>query len=196
MNATEFFNQTLERARYVLSKAKNMTPEVALAADMFCDCLESGGKIMVCGNGGSAAESSHFATELLCRLKEDRRSLPALALTGDGAFLTATANDYGFDHVFSRQIEGLGNEGDTLAVFSTSGNSPNVILALEAARLKNVRSVAFLGASGGRCAELADVSLLVPSSSTARIQELHLLLIHVLCGLIENRLTQLPLELS
>jgi phosphoheptose isomerase len=152
------------------------------------DALLSGRKILACGNGGSAADSSHFATELACRFVDDRRPYPAISLTGDGGLLTATANDYSFDELFARQIIAFGQPGDVLVALSTSGKSPNVRRALEVARETGLKSIALLGRDGGVCQDLASVTLTVPHSVTARIQEAHKVIIHIICELIEPAL--------
>lgn len=180
------FQSHLDRSIAALEAVRSMENEVARAAHTMASCLHSGGRILSCGNGGSAAESAHFSTELLCRLDGDRPPLAALNLTADGSFLTATANDYQFDEVFARQIDGLGRPGDVLMAITTSGNSPNVVRALERARARGLRSVALLGRNGGLAASLADVPLIVPDHATAHIQEAHLVLIHILCAQIES----------
>lgn len=158
------------------------------ACGVMADALRAGRKVLACGNGGSAADSGHFTTELLCRFIKDRASLPAISLAQDGGFLTAMGNDYGFDHVFSRQVEGLGREGDVLVALTTSGNSRNVELALRAAAAKGLRTVALLGRTGGACQGLAEVEFIVPGPETARIQEAHKVLLHAFCAGIEARL--------
>lgn len=167
---------------------RELESEVILAAKLMADALRCGCKIMTCGNGGSAAESAHFATELLCRLKEDRPALAAINLTADGSFMTATANDYGFNYVFARQVEGLGRKGDVLLAITTSGNSPNIIAAMEAARARGVYVIGMLGGTGGKANALCEVSLVVPVPLTMHIQEAHLVLVHVLCAMIEQDL--------
>jgi D-sedoheptulose 7-phosphate isomerase len=162
--------------------------EFEAACDVLAGALKAGKKVLACGNGGSASDSGHFTTELLCRFISDRPALPAISLAQDGGFLTATGNDYGFDQVFSRQVEGLGCEGDVLVAFSTSGNSPNVRSAIEAARAKGMKSIALLGRGGGSCRGLADVEIVVEAKETARIQEAHKVLLHALCAGIERRL--------
>ena len=162
--------------------------EFEAACDVLAGALKSGKKILACGNGGSAADSGHFTTELLCRFIKDRQSLPAISLAQDGGFLTATGNDYGFQFIFSRQIEGLGCEGDVLVAFSTSGNSGNVIEALAAARAKGMKSIALLGRDGGSCRGRADIEIVVAVNETARIQEAHKVLLHAMCAGIERRL--------
>ena len=150
--------------------------------------IGSGGKILIAGNGGSAADASHFAGEMIVRLSSDknRQSLPALALSVDPSVLTACANDYGFDNIFSRQVEGLGNKGDMLFVMSTSGNSPNIIKAVQVAESKNMITVGLLGGTGGKLAGMVDRAIVIPHSSTQRIQEEHIFIIHLLVGLVES----------
>jgi phosphoheptose isomerase len=166
-----------------------LAPAIAQAAALIIDTLRRGGKILSCGNGGSAADAQHFSSELLGRFETERASLPAVALTTDTSTLTAVANDYGFEQVFARQVGGLGVAGDLLLAISTSGNSGNVIAAMRAARQKDMRIVTLTGRDGGKmAAELGprDIELRVPSERTARIQEVHLLIIHGLCDLIEE----------
>lgn len=148
--------------------------------------LDSGGKIMFCGNGGSAADSQHLATELTVRFERDRDPFAAIALSTDSSALTAAGNDLGFDQVFSRQVRALGRPGDVLVVFSTSGNSVNVIRAAEEARRMGIHVAFFGGGDGGRVKSYADSMILAPSGSTARIQECHILLGHIVCSLLEE----------
>ncbi len=150
--------------------------------------LKSGGKILFFGNGGSAADAQHLATELVVRFHDNRPSIPALALTTDTSALTAIGNDFGFIDLFSRQVEGLGQKGDVAIGISTSGNSGNVLKALEVAKEKGIVTVGFGGGTGGKMVPLCDISLIVPSKTTARIQECHILLGHMLCAEIETRL--------
>ncbi len=157
-------------------------------AVIFADTLKSGNTIFWCGNGGSASESSHLATELVGRFKENRISLPSLSLNADTTAITCIANDFGYDEIFARQVQGLSKPGDLLVVLSTSGNSRNVVRALEQAKSSNIRSIALLGKGGGAALELADIAILVPGSETARIQEVHLLIGHTLCELAETAL--------
>ena len=188
------FSSTLEQAIYgsieTLQSLKKIEPEIARAAEMIEQCLRAGNKLLVCGNGGSASDAAHFATELVVRFAKDRRAYPAVCLTGDGGLLTAAANDYGFDEIFARQVAAFGLEGDVLIVLTTSGKSRNVQRALEEAKSRKLKTVAFLGRDGGSTIGLADVDLLVGSDSTARIQEAHKLLLHVLCETVESRLAQ------
>lgn len=159
-------------------------------AETISGVIGGGGKIMICGNGGSAADSSHMAAEMLVRLTSERtrQALPAIALNIDTAVLTACSNDFGFEQVFARQIQGLGRKGDMLLLISTSGNSPNLIRAAETAREMGILTAALLGHNGGRLAMLADKKLVVPHSSVQRIQEEQIFLIHVLVELIESDL--------
>lgn len=184
----DVFTRLLEDSLAAISGLRALRPLALQAAEMMTRALRDGNKILTCGNGGSAAESAHLATELLCRLEKDRRSLPAVNLAADAAFLTATANDYTFDEVFARQVTGLGKPGDVLVAFTTSGNSKNVLRALEAAKEAGVRSVALLGRDGGKAAALADVALIVPARATMHIQEGHQVLLHILCAEIEAAL--------
>ncbi|MBR0649979.1 D-sedoheptulose 7-phosphate isomerase [Roseomonas terrae] len=157
----------------------------ARAVDACIAALRTGGKIMLCGNGGSAADAQHWAGELVSRFCYDRPGLPAIALTTDSSILTAIGNDYGNDRLFARQVEALGTRGDVLIAISTSGNSPNVLAALEAARAKDIATVGFTGRDGGRMPALSDICIQIPSGSTPRIQEGHEVLGHALCAMIE-----------
>ncbi|MFT4637996.1 MAG: D-sedoheptulose 7-phosphate isomerase [Verrucomicrobiales bacterium] len=187
--------EQVEASIACLEASKSIAPQIAKAADLLASVLRDGGHLFACGNGGSAADASHFTTELLCRLKDDRAPLAAMALTADSSFLTATANDYGYEDVFSRQVQGLGRPGDVLVAISTSGNSPNVEKALLAAKESKMLTVSLLGKDGGSCAGLAEIDLIVPSQSTARIQETHQVIIHTLCLLIEHQLFDMPASL-
>lgn len=180
--AFEEHSQALAATRQVCPQALNLLAAAAV------ECLAAGGKILFFGNGGSAADSQHLAAELTIRLVRNRRALAAIALTTDSSALTACANDYGFEQIFARQLEALGRPGDLAIGFSTSGNSPNVVAALERARHLGIRRAAFTGFSGGRLAELVEILVAVPSVSSARIQEMHILLGHILCTEIEQRL--------
>jgi D-sedoheptulose 7-phosphate isomerase len=159
------------------------------AADLIEQCLRAGNKLLVCGNGGSAADASHFATEIVVRFAKDRRAYPAICLASDSGLLTAAGNDYGFDEIFARQVAALAQPGDVLICLTTSGKSKNVLRALEDAKARELKTIAFLGRDGGSTIGIADVDLLVRGNSTARIQEAHQLLLHVLCETIESRLT-------
>jgi D-inositol-3-phosphate glycosyltransferase len=161
---------------------------IAEAADVVAECFAAGGKMLVCGNGGSAAQAQHLAGELVGRFRlSERRALPVVALTADSTVVTAWANDAGYDDVFARQVEALGRTGDVLVALSTSGRSPNVLRALQAARRQGVRAIGLLGRDGGRAQALVDVAITVPSQDTQRIQEMHLVAVHLLCELVESR---------
>ncbi|PYS48554.1 MAG: phosphoheptose isomerase [Acidobacteria bacterium] len=160
--------------------------DVERAAQMIADCFRAGGKLLLFGNGGSAADAQHIAGEFINRfLPQDRRALPAIALTTDGGVLTCIANDTGFENVFARQIEALGVRGDVCLAITTSGTSQNVIKAIEQARALEMKVIGLLGRDGGRCAELCDLALVVPSHDTQRVQETHNLIGHILCELVE-----------
>jgi D-sedoheptulose 7-phosphate isomerase len=161
---------------------------VVRAADMMLAAFDAGAKVLIFGNGGSAADAQHFACELVGRFLRERRALPALALTADTAQLTAIANDYGFDRVFVRQIEAHGRPGDVAVGISTSGGSANVLAALQYAKVRGLRTVAFTGGTGGPIGAAADVHVNVPHDLTPRIQEVHRTLIHAVCDLIEQQI--------
>jgi phosphoheptose isomerase len=171
-----------------LESLKNFEREVSRAADLIEQCLRAGNKLLVCGNGGSAADASHFATELVVRFAKDRRAFPAICLASDSGILTAAGNDYGFDEIFARQVSAFGVPGDVLICLTTSGKSKNVMRALQEAKEHQMKTIAFLGRDGGSTVGIADLDLLVKSDSTARVQEAHQLLLHVLCEIIESRL--------
>ena len=162
-----------------------LEPAITGAGDLILETLRGGGKLLVAGNGGSAAEAGHFATELTGRYQRNRRALPALALSADGSLLTCVGNDFGFEEVFARQVAGLGRPGDLLVVLSSSGNSPNLLAALAEARRGGLRSLALLGRGGGRARGVADCELIVPGESGAAAQEAHLFLIHHFCERID-----------
>ncbi len=165
-----------------------LAAHVARAVRRLDEALGAGRKVLVCGNGGSAAECQHFAAELTGRFRRERQALPALALTVDTSALTAIGNDYGFDRVFARQVEAYGQPGDVLLALSTSGRSANVVAAAEAARARGVAVVALTGADPGPLGAAADEVLAVPEADTARVQEVHLTLLHVMCDEIERAL--------
>lgn len=159
--------------------------KVVQAATTCSEAIRRGGKVMFCGNGGSAADSQHLAAELVGKLQFNRPAMPGLALTVDSSALTAIGNDFGYEHVFARQLAGLGASGDVLIGISTSGRSKNIVLAMEAARSKGIATIAMTGASRAPMADLADIWIAVPHLETQKIQEAHIMLGHILCGLIE-----------
>ena len=183
--------EAIEAATQTLGALSGLEPQLAQAADVVDQCLRAGNKLLVCGNGGSAADASHLATELVVRFAKDRRALPAICLTSDSGILTAAGNDYGFDEIFARQVAAFGIAGDVLICLTTSGKSKNLIRALEEAKARELKTIAFLGRDGGSTIGIADIDLLVKSDSTARVQEAHQLLLHVLCEIIEARLEKL-----
>jgi D-inositol-3-phosphate glycosyltransferase len=175
--------ETVERSRRKIRLA------ILDSAQAIYRSIARGGKVLVCGNGGSAAEAQHFTAELVGRFEADgRRALPAIALTADTSFLTAWANDFSFDEVFARQVEGYGQPGDVLVVISSSGQSANLVKALRTARRREMFCIGLLGKEGGAASELTDVNIIVPSNETSRIQEVQLLVLHVLSHLIEQQI--------
>ena len=162
--------------------------DILSAVDLLVKAFKDGKKLLLCGNGGSAADCQHIATELMIRLSRDikRPALPAIALTTDTSNLTAGGNDIGFENVFARSIEGLGNEGDVLLAISTSGNSPNIIKAVEMAKVKKLKVISFLGGTGGKLKDIVHLPIIIPSSNVQRIQEGHITIAHIICELVEN----------
>jgi D-sedoheptulose 7-phosphate isomerase len=178
-------------AQLKLDAVDALAPEIARAATLLTECLLADGKILACGNGGSAGDAQHFAAEMVGRFERERPELPAISLSTDTSILTAVANDYSFEQVFAKQVRALGSERDVLLAISTSGNSGNVIAAIDAARERGMRVVALTGKGGGRIGDMlseGDSHLCVPHDRTARIQEVHLLMIHCLCDAIDNAL--------
>lgn len=185
---SDYLNADLSEHLTVMSGMYPLLPDLVRAAQLVASCLGSGGKLMLCGNGGSAADCQHLAAEFVGRFLHARKALSALALTTDSSALTCIGNDYGFGAVFERQVQGLGRAGDVLVGMSTSGDSENVVRALAAARSMGMFTVGFLGRGGGACLPLCNIALVVPSESTARIQEAHGFLGHVLCTEVETLL--------
>ena len=177
-------HQTLDR----MVRDELLIAKLEEIAKVSITCLKNGGKILLAGNGGSAADAQHIAGELVSRFEFDRPGLPAIALTTDTSILTAIGNDYGYEKLFARQVQALGNKGDVFIGYSTSGKSKNILNALEESRRKGLICVGFSGNTGGLLPELCDYLLLIPVQTTPRIQEGHLMLGHILCGLIENAL--------
>ena len=182
------FQSSLKEALETLETLRDLETDFLQAVETVHQCLRNGGKLLICGNGGSAADSAHIATEFTCRFKEDRRPYPAMALSTDGGLLTAIGNDYEFQEIFSRQVWAFAKPGDVLIALSTSGKSRNVLSAIEEARRRQMKSIALLGKGGGFTAGAADIDLIVNSGSTARIQEAHKFLLHVLCEIVESAL--------
>jgi len=180
--------QFFDSADVKYAAAEVLTRPVGDAAQILLNCITSGGKVLACGNGGSAGDAQHFAAELVGRFERERPGLPAISLATDTSILTAVGNDYGYEHVFSKQVQALGQPGDVLLAISTSGNSGNVIAAIEAAHEKDMTVIALTGKGGGRIGTLLageDIHICVPHDRTARIQEIHLLVIHCLCDAID-----------
>lgn len=190
-NRKKFIEESLNEsaATKKLMLEKNFD-ELNEAADVLIGVIKTGRKIMFIGNGGSAADSQHLATEFLIRLSHDldRPSIPAIALTTDTSMLTAGGNDIGFENVFARNVEGLGNEGDALVCISTSGNSPNILKAVEKAKHKKIITIGFLGKDGGKLINECDYKILIPSYNTQRIQEGHITAGHIICEIVEREL--------
>lgn len=189
-NSSKILKRAIVAANQTLQSLLDLDAQVAKAADLIEESLRAGNKLLVCGNGGSAADASHFATEFVVRFTKDRPAYPAICLSGDGGLLTAAGNDYGFDEIFARQVAAFGLPGDVLICLTTSGKSRNVERALEEAKAHKLKTIAFLGRDGGSTIGIANVDLLVRSDSTARIQEAHQLLLHVLCETVESRLAE------
>jgi D-sedoheptulose 7-phosphate isomerase len=185
---THFVSGLRELAELAARVADTMGPELDRALQMVRETVARGGTLFFCGNGGSAADAQHMATEYVVRYMRSRRAYPAVALTTDTSLITAAGNDIGFDLVFARQVEALAREGDLLIIHSTSGNSPNVLRAAEAAHAKDVRVLAFSARDGGALLALADHSVVVPSLRTDRAQELHLCIEHLICEFVEREL--------
>lgn len=181
-----------DSAALKLRVADTQGPTIQAMIECIWESMQRGGKLLLCGNGGSAADAQHIATEFVVRLEVDRAPLPALALTTDTSLLTAAGNDHGFDTIFARQVAGLGRAGDVLLAISTSGNSRNVIKAVEEAHRRQMRTLAWLGRDGGKLKELVHLPLVVESSNTQRIQEVHITVGHIICGVLERRVLALP----
>ena len=177
---------TFEHISQNFTKLQDKASVIEEISQLWIDALKQGKKVIFCGNGGSAADSQHLSAELMGRYKIDRSPMPAMSLTVDTSALTAIGNDYGYDKVFSRQLQGIGNAGDVLVGISTSGNSKNVIDAFNVAKDKGIKTVAFTGELGGKMKEIADICLNVPSNATNHIQEMHIACGHMICGIVEN----------
>ncbi len=185
--SNELAREHLDELGAVASRvASDLADDISALATAVLDTIDGGGKVMFCGNGGSAADAQHLATEYVIRFARERRALPALALTTDSSLLTAGANDYGYATVFARQVEALGREGDLLVLHSTSGESENLLAAAEQAGRSGIRTAALLAKGGGRLASRVDLALVVPTDSTARAQEMHLAIGHVVCEIVDR----------
>jgi len=188
--STKLFREAIDRATETLQNLQLLESKISAAAKLIVHSLSGGNKLLVCGNGGSAADAADFCTEFACRFDQDRKPYPALNLSEGGSLLTATANDYGFDEIFARQVRAFGASGDLVIGITTSGNSKNVERALAQAKTQQLKSIALLGRDGGSCAGIADVELTIRETSTARIQEAHRFVLHVLCEICEGQLAR------
>lgn len=191
MNAKKFIIDSLVESSETKLRIKDqLMDEIIKAVDLLTDSFKTGNKLLLCGNGGSAADCQHIATELMIRLSHhiQRPALPAIALTTDTSNLTAGGNDIGFENVFARNVEGLGNKGDVLLAISTSGNSPNVIKAVHSSHNKKMKVIGFLGGNGGKLKDIVDLPIVIPSSNVQRIQEGHITIAHIICELVEDKL--------
>ena len=191
MDSKKFIIDSLNESSETKLKIKDqLMDDILKAVDLLASNFKEGNKLLLCGNGGSAADCQHIATELMIRLSHhiQRPALPAIALTTDTSNLTAGGNDIGFENVFARNVEGLGNKGDVLLAISTSGNSPNVIKAVQAAHNKKMKVIGFLGGNGGKLKDQVDLPIVVPSSNVQRIQEGHITIAHIICELVEDKL--------
>jgi D-sedoheptulose 7-phosphate isomerase len=182
------FNTILKQHLDCFARLKSLAAEIEQAGAVLADTIQSGGKILVCGNGGSAADAQHFAAELIGRFEQERDAWPAIALTTDTSILTAIGNDYGFNDIFARQIQGLGRQGDTLIGISTSGNSENVMCAVATAKQQQMKTIGLAGGDGGRLKARVDRSIVVDQPTTARVQEAHLFILHVWALMIEQHM--------
>ncbi len=180
------FNEFQGHLETIVRVIEHLQGDLEIASSMVVDTLKNGGKIILCGNGGSAADAQHIAAELTGRYKSERRGLPGIALTTDTSALTAIGNDYGYDRIFDRQFEALASKDDLLIGISTSGNSKNIISALKLAKDMGCKTVGFSGRDGGAMNEVCDINLIVPSDDTPRIQEIHILLGHTICQIVDN----------
>jgi D-sedoheptulose 7-phosphate isomerase len=185
-----------DSAALKLRVAETQGPIIQAMLECVWESMQQGGKLLLCGNGGSAADAQHLATECMVRLEAERPPLPAIALTTDTSLLTAAGNDQGFETIFARQVAGLGRPGDVLLAISTSGNSLNVVRAVEAAQQRGLHTLGLLGKDGGRLKDMVHIALVVPSSNTQRIQEVHITVGHILCGALERRILRAPLVMS
>lgn len=184
---TDPINEAIEdHARVLAAVKEKLAPVIGQVAQRLIACINGGHTIFWCGNGGSAADSQHIAAELIGRFERDRRAIASIALTTDTSILTSVGNDYGFDSIFQRQVEALVRQGDVLVGLSTSGNSPNVLKAIGQANGQGAVTIGLLGRDGGRLKNMCQLSIVVPDDNTARIQEMHILIGHILCDLIEK----------
>lgn len=180
--------KALEESSETMRKTSDLSKEIEDFIDIIVNCYKSKNKVLICGNGGSAAQAQHIAAEFVGRYKKERKGMPFIALTTDTSIVTAWSNDYSFDTLFQREVEALGTENDVLVGLSTSGNSENVIKAIKKAKQMGMKTVALLGKDGGKTKGLADVEIIIPSDNTPRIQEAHIAVLHIMCEQVEERL--------
>ena len=185
---SEIKTMLMESANLSKNLAERYSNKIEECIDLILNCLKNKNKILLIGNGGSAEMSAHIAAEFTGRYKIERKALPAIAMTTDLSAITAIANDYGFDAVFERQLEALGNENDVLIALSTSGNSQNIINAVKMAKKMNIKAIGLLGKDGGKLKNVSDIEIIIPSENTPRIQEAHLAILHIICEIVENKL--------
>ena len=188
MDLRSYVEESLDEHLKVVEEVRALAGEIHAVAEAMSSALRNGHKLLFCGNGGSAADAQHLAAELVGRFMRERRAWPALALNANSSSLTSIGNDYGFDSVFARQVQGLGAAGDVLVAISTSGNSRNVSAAVRVARERGLHTVGLSGRDGGELREMCDRCIVIPSDSTPRIQEMHITVGHILCGLVEDAL--------
>ena len=186
MNYDKTINKLFEESANSILESRKLATQISKIINLVIECIVKRNKILICGNGGSAADSQHFAAELIGRYQLERMSFPAIALTTDSSIITAVGNDYGFDLIFSRQCESLVKKNDIVIAISTSGNSLNVIKAIQASKKKGAITVGLLGGNGGDLQKMVDIAVIVPSKSTPRIQEVHRIIIHVICEFVEQ----------
>jgi D-sedoheptulose 7-phosphate isomerase len=190
INKKENIEKIFESSINVIQDSKNLTNEIISASDSIIKSIRIGGKLIIFGNGGSAADAQHIAGELIGRFQKNRRSYPAIALTTDSSIITAVSNDFSYETIFSRQCEALVSKEDTVLGISTSGNSKNVIEGIKAAKEKGAITIGLLGNGGGRIKEIVDISIVVKSESTPRIQEVHRIIYHIICQMVEDNLEE------
>jgi D-sedoheptulose 7-phosphate isomerase len=188
MDKNKLIEKHFSEHHELLSRMDSTYDDIKKVSKILIECLKKGKTVFWCGNGGSASDSQHLAGELVGRYVNDRKPLKSISLNADSAVMTCIVNDYGYEHIFSRQVEALGNDGDVLIGISTSGNSLNVLNAFKVANDKNMQTVGFLGKGGGKAASFVKYSIIIPSNTTARVQEMHILIGHILCDLIEDGL--------
>ena len=187
-SSSQILQNALTAGTKTLQSLARLDAQIAQAADAIAECLQAGNKLLVCGNGGSAADAADFTTEFTCRFMEDRRPYPAMNLSQGGSLITAVGNDYSFEEIFARQVRAFGKSGDVFIAISTSGKSANIQRALQEAKSCGLKAIALLGRDGGSAKTIADIDLIVAGDSTARIQEAHKFLLHVICEIVDARL--------